>query len=257
MEAFYSVIYYKTNTMTDERVAIGLFCGGGEGPFLFLSNHRLRLLKNTIHPNTFLATQRHLKALKKSIDDYRSKQSDLRLFDPKYASEIFNDLSKSLKGALVYSEPTVLNEWLNHNVFDQLVSTFLGEQQSSTKSKKKQRAFHFKWRAIYNASKFDAFQRNVPLNQFIETTAITLKWDLVNPIEKKVYKGLDFDLTEHNVALKINTLELAQQLLEGYTVSIVYPNPRTKKGSSFLNELKEKNMNFKLIPFKTVDSILK
>lgn len=249
MEAFYSVIYYKTNAMTDEQIAIGLFCGGGEGPFLYVSNHRLRLLKNTIHPNTFLATQRHLKALKKSIDDYRLKQSDLRLFDPKYASEIFDNLSASLKGSIVYSEPTVLNEWLNNEFFEKLVVTFLGEKKT-IQPKRKQRAFHLKWRAAYNASKFDAFQKEVPVKTLNSNTVLTYKLDLVNPSKKEIYKGIDFDITERNVTQKLNELEIIQQLLKDYKITIVHPTPRTKTGIEFFNRLKEENTSFELVLFR-------
>ena len=107
MESFYSIIYLKPNALSDEHLAVGLFTGGGEGPFLFLSESRMRLYKLITRKITYLAIQRLLYASKQKVDGYRGNQAELRLFDPLYSKEEFMKLKKMSKGTVVFSEPTV------------------------------------------------------------------------------------------------------------------------------------------------------
>lgn len=251
MESFYSIIYYKTNTVTDEYLAIGLFCGGGEGPFFYLSDRRLKLLRDVLNRNKFIAIKKHLKAFQQKVNQYRESQTDLVLFDPNYSKEEFIQLKRKLKGSINYGEPTVINEWINESFFNKLVDKFLGEQIIK---KPKRRAFYLRWNATYSASQFDEFQKDVRLNELNPDTALTFKLDLVEKTRKEIFKGLDFDSSERNVRLKINELEIVKSLLFDYQIAIVYPKPRTKEGKEFLSYYKKAMPDFTFVPFNLISN---
>lgn len=81
MESFYSIIYYRPNSLTDELLAIGLLATGGEGPFIHISRGRMYLLKKVLHPAQFTSLLRQFNTLRKSVNDDRSDTKDLLLFD--------------------------------------------------------------------------------------------------------------------------------------------------------------------------------
>ena len=161
MESFYSIVYYQTNIMTDEKLAIGLFLGGGEGPFFAFSERRLNLLKNILHKNSFNALNRNLKSLKLKIDEERASRSDLMLFDPTYTVDEFDRMNKQLKGVLIYSAPTVINDWANRQLFNQFIKQFLGEKLLTSSTRKKA-SFHLKWQSFCRVKRKENWKPRQP-----------------------------------------------------------------------------------------------
>lgn len=226
METFYSIIYVKTNAITDEQIAVGVFLGGGEGPFFYLSQNRLRLLKNTVHKNTFLSLQRHLKSLKQKVENYKNSNKELMLFDPHYSRDEFSRLNKVTKGAIKYSEPVSVNEWLNESFFDQFVHTVLGEK--TTTSNRKRPMFHFKWKAFYHSDQFEDWEKDVPINKLNSNVDLSFKVDLVSHSKKIIVKTIDFNLSKVNVSKKKFELETTAELLSDYKLICVFPTPLKK-----------------------------
>ena len=237
MDTYYSIIYIKTNSITDEHLAVGVFLGGGEGPFFYLSEKRLSLLKHCVHKKTFLALQRHLKALKQKVDNYRKSNKDLMLFDPHYSQHEFLQLNKQSNGSIKYSAPVSVNEWLNEAFHDQFVHSVLGEKIS--KSKRKRPVFHLKWNAFYHSNRFLDWEKDVPINKLNDEAGLSLKVDLVNHSNKIAVKTMDFNLSEANILKKKYELETTAQLLKEYELICVYPTPTKKSAKTDFNSTKD------------------
>jgi hypothetical protein len=236
MESFYSILYYKVNPLSDEVIALGLFGGGGEGPFFFLSENRLRLLKNVIHNNSYRALKRNVSALNKSIYQYRNNSNDLMLFDPNYSKEIFEKLSKKSKGSMLYSDPTTINDWMTLELFNELVYCFLGEDASNKKTRKKT-PFHIKWRNAKKAARFDHLKIDVSFAE-IANVKNNVIIDLYDKSINKAYNGIDFDLTQKSYNLKMkDILSLLDQT--SFQLVLIAPSPRTKIGRSRKDNLLE------------------
>jgi|SRR5690554_63652 len=129
MDAFYSIIYYKSNPLTDELISVGLLAGGGEGPFLYLSDERMKLLRKIVQPTNYTAIKRHLKGLKDKVDANRKEAAGVLLFDPVFSAEKLKEVANLVNGSLLFSQPTIINEWLNEAFFDSLIFSFLGEEK--------------------------------------------------------------------------------------------------------------------------------
>lgn len=240
MESFYSIIYYKTNPLTDELVSIGILAGGGEGPFMFVSDARLDLLKKTLHPNTFLSVRRHLKFLLEKVNKHRNEDAGILLFDPIFSVEQMESLAKKTKGAMVYSQPTTINEWLDEKFFKNLSNAFFGENIKSKSKKKK--VFHLKWKAFYNSTKFLDWERDIAISNLIDSSPLNIKIDLVNLSKKEVIKGIDFDLSETSLNRKLYELELIANALPDYKIKVVYPTPKKNTGKSAFDTLQKKEI---------------
>lgn len=252
MESFYSIIYYKTNALTDERLSIGILSGGGEGPFIHISNARMNLLKKVVHPNTFLSVKRHLKALSEKVEKHRNESAGILLFDPIFSIEQMEILSKQTKNAILYSEPTTINEWLDIRFFKDLITSFLGENTKSEPSKRP--VFHLKWRAFYQSNKLAAYKRDVPISSLQSSATLSLTIDLVNTENKEIIKGIDFDLGETSLKRKLYELELIVNALPNYKIKVVHPTPKKKLGKEAFKSSTEK---FDLVDFQRFSTFKK
>ncbi|PWH86915.1 hypothetical protein [Brumimicrobium oceani] len=238
MESFYSVIYYKTNPLTDEMLSIGLLAGGGEGPFMYVSNARLDLLKKILHPNTFLSVRRHIKFLQEKVGNHRNEAAGILLFDPVFSVEQMETLAQRSKNAIAYSQPTTINEWLDASFFAELTKAFFGENLKPVA--KKRPVFHLKWKAFYHSAKFKNWERDLPLSKIIASSPLSISLDLAKPNGEEVMKGIDFDLSETSLNRKLYELELIVNALPKCDITIVHPTPKKNSGKELFQTTKDK-----------------
>ena len=237
MESFYSIIYYKTNPLTDEMVSIGLMAGGGEGPFMYTSNSRLDLLKKVLHPNTFLSVRRHLKFLFEKVGKHRNEAAGILLFDPVFSVEQMELLAQRSKNAIVYSQPITINEWLNSQFFSELTKSFFGETKII--STKQRPLFHLKWKAFYHSAKFEAWEKDLPISKILNSSSLSLRIDLADLENNKIIKGIDFDLGEISLNRKLYEIELIYNALRDFDVTIIHTISKKNSGKIAFDTLKD------------------
>jgi hypothetical protein len=247
MESFYSIVYYKTNALTDELISIGMLAGGGQGPYLYISTARLELLKKILHPNTFLSVKRHLKALNEKVDIHRNESAGILLFDPVFSVDQLEALSKRTKSAIVYSQPTTINEWLDPVFFRELTHSFFGE--SNKQNINKRSVFHLKWKAFYHANKFQAWEKDLAISDVLPDSPLSLKIDLIHTEEKKMIKGIDFDLSKTSLNRKLYETELIVNALPNYSMTVVYPAPIKNSGKAVFEEIQQKYSKIDFLGF--------
>ncbi|HLV41575.1 MAG TPA: hypothetical protein VKY37_04805 [Brumimicrobium sp.] len=253
MESYYSIVYYKTNALTDELISVGILAGGGQGPYLYFSSSRLDLLKKILHPNTFLSVNRHLKALKEKVDIHRNESAGLLLFDPVFSVDQLEILSKRTKSAIVYSQPTTINEWLDPGFFEKLTQAFFGENIKVNPIKRP--VFHLKWKAYYNSNRFNDWIRNIPIAEVLPTSSLSLSIDLLDPKNKEIIKGIDFDLGKTSLNRKLYETELIVNSLPDYAVKIVHPTPKKNSGKTAFKEMQQKFNEMTFQVFKDFKSL--
>lgn len=237
MESFYSVIYYKPNTLLDEYIAVGLFLGGGEGPWLHLSAKRLKLVESVVHRNTYLSLRRNLNALKDKVDHYRASKPDLLLFDPHYSKEQLEELAQQTKGSVFYSMPTVINDWLDESSKKDLIASLLGER---VKPKvKRKRPFSLLWKAYCRSKRFNDFERNISLREVNKSSLDSITIHLVNTKAKQLIQGISFDLKKESVQLRIRELGIIVNDAKGYQVTVVHPAPKSNQAKELYEMTKE------------------
>lgn len=250
MESFYSIIYYRPNSLTDELLALGILASGGEGPFIHVSRRRLDLLKKTIHSSQYISVQRHFKNLSRSVNADRKAPNELLLFDPNYSKERLENLSRTTKGAVIYSDPITINEWLNTSFFEELVEHFLGDR--STVVKKKRPVFQLKWKAYYRSKKCSQWERDVDASSLGEDI-LPINLDLVLRNDKRMVKSINFDLKPDTVRKRIHEIYITANAFKGWELTIVYPSPRKSSGKELFKSMEGTVENIKLIKFTEFD----
>lgn len=246
MESFYSIIYYRPNSLTDELLAVGVLASGGEGPFIHISRRRLDLLKKILHPAQFTAVKRHFNALSKAVKDDQTDSNELLLFDPNYSKERLEELSKRTKGAVEYSRPVTINEWLNRPFFNELVEHFMGDRAQSSSSKRP--VFQLKWKAYYRSNRFKEWERDVDMSK-VNGTNIPFSADLYDQQSKLIIKGIDFNLNSTTVKKRLASLELAMASCENHSFKIVYPGIRKATGKEIFQSIDHTNQHLRLEKF--------
>lgn len=247
MESFYSIIYYRPNSLTDEFLAIGLLASGVEGPFIHISRRRLDLLKKTIHSSQYISVQRHFKNLSVSVNADRKAPNELLLFDPNYSKERLEQLSQMTKGAVSYSAPVTINEWLNASFFAELVQHFLGDRPSAP-TRKNNLIFQLKWKAYYRSNQCKHWDRDVD-SLDLNNQSIPMKIDLVDKENKRLVKSINFDLKPDTVRKKIQEIHLLSNTFQEYELVIVHPAPRKSSGKELFESMDGTVKNIKLIKF--------
>ena len=206
------------------------------------------MYKEITHNNTFLAIQRLLRGLKNEVDKYRGNQSELRLFDPLYSKEELMKVKKLSKGTVLFSEPTVINEWLTEEVHDKLVRQFLGEHKKKTTPKRS--AFHLQWRIYVKQPRFEVYTKHVNVNELIKGSGLGVQVDLYHSDNKEVVKAIDFDLKATTVAKKLYELNLLTTIFDDHQVVCVFPSPKTKQGKDLLQQSKENSSDIVFKKFR-------
>jgi hypothetical protein len=252
MESFYSIIYYRPNNFTDELLSIGLLASGGEGPFIHISKRRLHLLYKTLHSSQFISIKRHLKYLSKSVNEDRRAPNELLLFDPNFARDRLEEISRKTKRGVLYGQPVTINEWLNSSFFQELVQSFLGDSINETA--KKRPVFHLKWKAYYHSNRCANWERDVPISS-LKSTVLPLKIDLLSSKSKSLIKAVDFDLKPETVRKKLHEIYLIADLFDDYDLTIVHPGTRKNSGKELLKSTKSTVKNISVIKFSEFKQI--
>lgn len=246
MNSFYSIIYYRPNSLTDELLAVALLASGGEGPFLHISRRRLDLLKKILHPSQYTSVKRHFSAFARSVQDDQSSTNELLLFDPNYSKERLDELSRKTKGAVEYSRPVTINEWLDRSFFDELTSHFLGD--SNHQPRRKRPVFQLKWKAFYRSNQFNDWEREVKM-KYLNGLDIPFSADLYDKDQKVIVKGIDFDLNPATVNKKLEAIKLARASLSDHHFKLVHPAIRKKSGKAFVQSMDDTDQHLRLIKF--------
>ncbi|MDX1445394.1 hypothetical protein [Lishizhenia sp.] len=254
MESFYSLIYVKPSVLNDELLCVALFTAGAEGPRLYISDKRMRLLSDVVHRNTFLSLRRHLKGFQQQVDKYRNTGNDLLLFDPTYSSDQLQKLSQRSKKAIKYSTPTTVNAWMDEHAHLDLMMKMLGDKPQ--KKKQVRKSFYHKWRALTNANRYLEFKRNVMVKKVKRNSDLDIKLDLFSKDKKLLIKGLDFDTSSKNVSDRLKELVALSDEFSAYNLMCVYPKPRKKAGRETLNQvMSELSLKIEFVPINDFEAM--
>jgi hypothetical protein len=216
---------------------------------LYLSKKRIRILKEVTRNSVFVALNRSLKGFQDKVAHYRDDQSDLLLFDPYFSVEEMTRIHKQLNGALIYSEPVVVNEWMDVELHAKLVNSLLGESIQKTVTPK---TFLTRWRDEIKELEKDEWKKNVNAAAFSFDTIAPFKLDLWNTNENKVFKLVDFSKSEKSVLQQLHEVYILskESTAQGIGFYVVYESPRTSETKKLVKKWKHELKDSKWITFQ-------
>jgi len=107
MKPFYSVLYLKSESISDEKIAVGMFLNAENKPVFDYSEDKLRVAAKIIDSDAVDSVERALKNIKKKIQTYSNDKKQMEAFDIEpFTSSYFDYLSRYSNNLLIYSKPS-------------------------------------------------------------------------------------------------------------------------------------------------------
>lgn len=223
MEAFYSVIYIKTTPLTDERIAVGLLGGGGEGPFFYLSSAKLRIAMLHFEKPVANNLKKQLRYFKEIVDQYREQRPESLLFDPHFSKEQLQSISEKTNGAIAFSMPVNINEDMTLDFFSLLATKIIGKEIRNTPVLKPS-PFLMEWKNWQKYLKGDeAYQLNVDASEISDTLARLVKIPVFRIADQCCFFPWDTNVSDKKQKTIISALMLlSNQMPQATIVAVVH-----------------------------------
>ncbi|MFK8046092.1 MAG: hypothetical protein AB8B72_11400 [Crocinitomicaceae bacterium] len=258
MDSFFTIIYIKTNRLSDERIAVGLLSNDNGLPEFRFSEHKLNFALKQFKPEMTRSIKRSLHLLAKDVNQYVNGETTIPMFDQPYAKKVLEKLVLKKRGLLYFSE---LFEILKPIEFKTLYEKYVfSDWKRSTEQKGKAGLVSFKSRfnQYVGHRRFQSFE----LKKWIKDDEFPL---LSVPVQVDlfrqkngftIFKAIDFQLTENTVQQHIATYRMLIESLSAYSnmkglskgrYYLVYENPKSQRKQQFVQKVKANYKLFELI----------
>lgn len=263
MKPFYSVVYLKPESASDEKVAVGLFLNTDNRPIFDYSDLKLKAAARLIDPDAVDSVEKMLKNIKRKIKTLRKDSSQKEAFEIGAFSESYFDyLSRYSNNMVIYSKPTENSGDFSaddySNLFKLLVDKHYGEKEFKPVSFRKTVAKALKSSPISN--RVDLRYR-IPKNK-VKSLFSNHEVDYIG-INESIISGnsLDTHTDPHTLEMKIYKLRaLTDGLLDLANVlgfknegrhTLLYNDPEGRKQKDIIYSAKKDiTSHFKLKPWE-------
>lgn len=236
MKNFLSVLYIKTNPLSEERICIGLFMGGEEKLFFNFSETKFKHVASLVSKEVANSLKSDLKNLKKEVEE-SSKRSSLYLSSERgmFKEGYFNYLSRYNNGLIHFSKPEPIPSVTTPELFDELYRKFTGEV-SNIKEKRPVHTFNSMLKMYLSHDAFETrSNRNFTIGPSIIPSLInTPKVDFIS-CNGSILAGKAIDLNSSLESIKNHVNEF-WVLAEGLREFAVNHFPNSGKYELYINE---------------------
>ena len=106
MKPFYSVLYLKSESISDEKIAVGMFLNADRKPLFDYSEDKLRAASKIIESEAVDSVERLLKNIKKKVDSLSQDKNQKEAFDVNpFTNSYFDYLNRYSNNLTLYSKP--------------------------------------------------------------------------------------------------------------------------------------------------------
>lgn len=139
MKSFYSVLYLKPESASDEKLAVGLFLNSDHRPVFDFSENKLKAASRIIDPDAVDSVEKMLKNIKRKVKSISKDSGQKEGFEIGTFSESYFDyLSRYSNNMLIYSKPSEnIGDYKAgdfENLFKLMVDKNYGEKEKKTVS---------------------------------------------------------------------------------------------------------------------------
>ncbi len=272
MKNFISAIYIKTNSITEERICIGLFVASNEKSYFGWSENKLKIISKLTSEKVYQSLYNSFTSLNKEIKFSNADGYQKRIFESnKFSFEYFNYLSNYSKGLIEFSEPKIISNTIKGAEFAELYKMYLGESILAPTKKKTTDTLAKKVNHLLNNIIFkERANVNFEIDEkIIGTIYRPQKVDFIS-CNKGIYAGLIVDFTGSPSAIE-NKLYEFRVLVEGLKIfsekrhfknsgkyEIFFNTPTGIEQKKILDNAKlDKSSPFKLIEIERLEDVTK
>lgn len=106
MKSFYSILYLKSESISDEKIAVGMFLNIDRKPLFDYSEDKLKVASKIIDSDAVDSIEKHLKNIKKKVNSISKDKNQKETFeiDP-FTNSYFDYLNRYSNNLILYSKP--------------------------------------------------------------------------------------------------------------------------------------------------------
>ncbi len=164
MTHFFTLLYIKTNRLSDEKICIGLLANFDGVPYFGYSNNKLNIALKFINNQLSKSIKRSLNLLEQDVNKFIKGEEPLALFDMPYSKKILDKLVLKKRGVVQYSNLIELSKPIQ---FEKLFKKYVADEWVMNQSKNKKEDLTFKKRffEFVAQKKFNSFDKKYKLTQ--------------------------------------------------------------------------------------------
>ncbi|WP_216690000.1 hypothetical protein [Hymenobacter siberiensis] len=271
MKSFISLIYIKTNPVSDEKICIGIFVGGEERNIFAWSDSKLKICTKLVSGDIYPSLSKTFINISKDAKESDSAENGLKkLFidNYKYSHSYFEYLNRYNDGIIEFKEPKILPKQISDDDFKKLFKLYVGE--SIITPKDKHETFYKKVKShLLNP----VFAQKTNLNYKIpeEVIGTIYRPQLVDFIScnGNILAGnaIDFSATPSNIESKLYEFRALVQGLKQFArnknfrgrgkYTVYFDSPTGVEQSKILNNAyKDDTKDFDMKPIEDIDDVV-
>ncbi len=204
MTHFFTLLYIKTNRLSDEKICIGLLANFDGVPYFGYSTNKLNMALKFINNQLSKSIKRSLNLLEQDVNKFIKGEEPLSLFDMPYSKKILDKLVLKKRGVVQYSNLIELTKPIQ---FEKLYKKYVADDWalSQSKNKKNEQPFKKRFFEFVNHKKFNGFDKKYKLTQDKFPTLISpLTIDLIKRDKSYVaFKSIDLKASPATIQRQI------------------------------------------------------
>ena len=263
MKPYYSVLYLKSESVSDEKIAVGMFLDTDRKPLFNYSEEKLKAASKIIDSEAVDSVERLLKNVKKKVDSLSKDKNQKEAFDvDPFTKSYFDYLNRYSNNLILYSKPAENIGDFKLEDFDSLFKLLVDNNYGS--EVKETRTFRKKVEETLRASRVSErldIKYRVPKNR-VKSILRSHEVDYIGA-NGKIYSGNVIDTsTDHYTienkvyqvrALIDGLIELSDHfglVKEGHHV-VFFNEPKGRKQKDVIHDLtRDTTRHFKLKPWE-------
>jgi hypothetical protein len=261
MKNFISTVYVKPNSVSEEKICVGLFVSNPEKTFFAYSNSKLRLINGLVPLEVYHSINKTLKTLHSNIVEKNEGKRSPEMFPANvFSPEYFSYLNKYNKGLVYFSEPSTAAKSINEMEFEKLFAIYVGDELGHEKpaiAKKTMRKIVseylgrevFKMKADINYAIDNNVAQSIYTDSKVDFISCNGNIFAGKSIDfNKEAKTIESHLFEYRVLVEGLMAFAAKRKLVGVPKFVAYFNtPINREGKEILDRaVKDKSKNFGL-----------
>lgn len=265
MKNFLSPLFIRTNTVSGERICIGLFVASEDQPYFAWSEAKLKLADRLVGGDTYAILKKSFLALEKELATTNQDSS----YAVKYTYNYFSYLEAYNNGLLEFGKPNILPKPVTPTQYRSLYKMYVGEAMVVRSLAEKsptlyQKVKHYLQHPVI-AEKAD---RNYRISETVIGTIYRPQLVDFISYNGSLLTGYSIDFTAQPATIENRLYEFRalveglsafarEHHLEGPGTYIAYFEPPREEAqtSIFQNALHDKSKNFELQPVEEMTSI--
>jgi hypothetical protein len=217
-EDFFSVVYVAPNHLTNERISVGLIVVSDGVPFFKFSMTKLKWLSFDL---VKAPVKKHMQEVESIILE-EQKSKVLRLFNYRFAKEVFDELHKKSRGLIIFDKPQEIQTAVNEAFFNKLFVEMIGAKPNK-EADKRTLPMRVKWTHWLRNQKElkGTYQFSLEKHNWVKVDYAEITTDLI-----KIYHCIDPEISKKSFKRAIEqfgiSLGLIQQDFEKVEIILVH-----------------------------------